>query len=226
MALTMRRALQISMGCALALLLSGGVAIARIPAQDGSSVSANMAKNAQAAAKSAAQTASQTNSQTKPQTSTQAGTAKTHTPNKPTTPQAATAAKQTKPATAHKKEQGTRSAPPAKAGSRRDPFVMLVGRQTGGEGSPLHLPPGKAGLQVSTLILQGIVSAPSGMIAIVANPQKSVYFLHPGDALFDGSVVKIEPESVTFHEVGKDAFGKPLEHEVTKKLHPSSGEQP
>lgn len=110
---------------------------------------------------------------------------------------------------------------------RRDPFVTLVGKQSGGgDGSALHLPPGKAGLQVSTVMLQGIVSGPNGMIAVVANPQKSVYFLHEGDALFDGRVEKIEMGSVTFHEVGKDAFGKPLEREVTKKLNPSSGEQP
>jgi len=29
-----------------------------------------------------------------------------------------------------------------------------------------------------------------------------------------------------FHEVGKDAFGKPIEREVTRKLNSSSGDQP
>lgn len=95
-----------------------------------------------------------------------------------------------------------------------------------GAGTAVKLPPGKAGLQVSTLILQGIVSGPGGMIAVVANPQKSVYFLHDGDALFDGRVEHIGMDGVMFHEFGKDAFGKPLEREVTRKLNPSSGEQP
>jgi outer membrane biosynthesis protein TonB len=118
----------------------------------------------------------------------------------------------------------TKPVPPQ---GRRDPFIGLVGKQPGGAGGPsIKLPPGKGGLQVSTIMLQGIVSGPNGMIAVVANPQKSVYFLRVGDELFDGRVEKIEIGSVTFHEVGKDAFGKPVEREVTRKLNPSSGDQP
>jgi hypothetical protein len=30
---------------------------------------------------------------------------------------------------------------------------------------------------------------------------------------------------VSFQEFGKDAFGKPLERQVTKRLYPSPGEQ-
>jgi hypothetical protein len=119
----------------------------------------------------------------------------------------------------------TKTTKPVLPQGRRDPFITLVGKQTGSGPAPM-LPPGKGGLQVSTLILQGIVSGPNGMIAVVANPQKSVYFLHVGDELFDGRVEKIEIGSVMFHEVGKDAFGKPVEREVTRKLNPSSGEQP
>jgi Tfp pilus assembly protein PilP len=110
---------------------------------------------------------------------------------------------------------------------RRDPFVMLVGKRQGGSGGEMvRLPPGKAGLQVNTLVIKGILSSPSGMIVVVANPQRSVYFLHVGDQLFDGSVERIEIDGVTFHEVGKDAFGKPIERQVTRKLNPSLGEQP
>jgi hypothetical protein len=119
----------------------------------------------------------------------------------------------------------TKTTKPALPQGRRDPFITLVGKQTA-TGPALNLPPGKGGLQVSTLILQGIVSGPNGMIAVVANPQKSVYFLRVGDELFDGRVEKIEIGDVIFHEVGKDAFGKPVEREVTRKLNPSSGEQP
>jgi len=130
------------------------------------------------------------------------------------------AAKDAKPAA-----EVTKTTKPALPQGRRDPFITLVGKQTGA-GPALNLPPGKGGLQVSTLILQGIVSGPNGMIAVVANPQKSVYFLRVGDELFDGRVEKIEISGVLFHEVGKDAFGKPVEREVTRKLNPSSGEQP
>ncbi len=126
-----------------------------------------------------------------------------------------------------KPETGTAESVPAPPVVRRDPFVTLIGKQKGGASSaPVHLPPGKAGLQVNTLVIEGILSSPTGMIAIVANPQRSVYFLHAGDELFDGRVEKIDIDGVTFHEVGKDAFGKPLERQVTRKLNPSLGEQP
>src|SRR6266478_3396258 len=107
--------------------------------------------------------------------------------------------------------------------ARRDPFESLIGRQQG-KGSQV-LPPGKAGLQVSTLRLDGIVKAPNGMIAVVSNPQARTYFLREGDHLFDGSVEKISMDGVSFHEEGKDAFGKPMERQVNKRIYSSSGEQ-
>ena len=89
-----------------------------------------------------------------------------------------------------------------------------------------NLPPGKAGLQVSTLRLDGIVRAPNGMIAVVSNPQARTYFLREGDHLYDGSVDKITMDGVSFHEEGKDAFGKPMERQVNKRIYStSSGEQ-
>src|SRR6266849_5207225 len=107
--------------------------------------------------------------------------------------------------------------------ARRDPFESLVSRQQG-KGGPA-LPPGKAGLQVSTLRLDGIVKAPSGMIAVVTNPQSRTYFLREGDHLYDGSVEKITMDGVSFHEEGKDAFGKPVERQVNKRIYASPGEQ-
>jgi hypothetical protein len=64
------------------------------------------------------------------------------------------------------------------------------------------------------------------MLAVVSNPQHRVYFLREGDKLYDGSVDHITLEAVSFHEIGKDAFGKPVEREVTKRLYATSGEQP
>lgn len=116
---------------------------------------------------------------------------------------------------------------PGTTPGRRDPFSILVNKETSGNVmAPVNLPPGKSGLQVQTLMIQGIVGGPSGMIAVVANPQQRVYFLREGDQLFDGTVEHIAISGVTFHEVGKDAFGKPLEREVTRRLSTSSGEQP
>jgi hypothetical protein len=109
---------------------------------------------------------------------------------------------------------------------RRDPFDPLMNKPAQGTETPQALPPGKAGLVVGTLRIDGIVGGVHGMIAIVSNPQQRVYFLREGDKLYDGSVQHITIEAVSFQEVGKDAFGKPLERQVTKRLYPiSSGEQ-
>ncbi len=67
--------------------------------------------------------------------------------------------------------------------ARRDPFESLLGRQS--NKAPANLPPGKLGLQVSTLPMDG----------------------------------------VSFHEEGKDAFGKPVERQVNKRIYSSPGEQ-
>jgi Tfp pilus assembly protein PilP len=108
---------------------------------------------------------------------------------------------------------------------RRDPFDTLLTKARAGNAPPENLPPGKAGLIVETLRIDGIVRSPNGMIAIVSNSQQRVYFLREGDKLYDGSVEKIALDAISFHEIGKDAFGKPLERVVSKRLYPSSGEQ-
>jgi Tfp pilus assembly protein PilP len=109
--------------------------------------------------------------------------------------------------------------------ARRDPFESLVSRQQAQANARANLPPGKAGLQVSTLRLDGIVKSANGMIAVVSNPQARTYFLREGDHLYDGSVEKISMDGVSFHEEGKDAFGKPMERQVNKRIYSSPGEQ-
>jgi len=109
--------------------------------------------------------------------------------------------------------------------ARRDPFDALLNRAQASNSPAENLPPGKAGLVVSSLRIDGIVNGKGGMIAIVSNPQQRVYFLREGDKLYDGAVDHITLEAISFHEFGKDAFGKPLERQVTKRLYPSPGEQ-
>ena len=108
--------------------------------------------------------------------------------------------------------------------ARRDPFESLVGRQKAATDAK-NLPPGKGGLQVSTLKIDGIVHGPNGMIAVVSNPQQRTYFLREGDQLYDGRVEKIAMDGVTFHEVGKNAFGKPEERQVNKRIYTNAGEE-
>jgi Tfp pilus assembly protein PilP len=120
--------------------------------------------------------------------------------------------------------QSADAAPEGKA-TRRDPFESLTSRQEAASRVTANLPPGKAGLQVASLRLDGIVKAPNGMIAVVTNPQSRTYFLREGDQLYDGKVDKIALDGVSFHEVGKDAFGKPVERQVNKRIYSSAGEQ-
>ena len=165
---------------------------------------------------------------------------------KPSTPAGKPAAKASKPATsAAGKPAASRSIRPPKPpkpvetavnpdeskdegegkAARRDPFESLVMRQQAAGRASTSLPPGIAGLQVSTLKLDGVVKAPNGMIAVVSNPQSRTYFLREGDQLYDGRVEKIAMDGVAFHEVGKDAFGKPVERQVNKRIYSSAGEQ-
>jgi hypothetical protein len=110
---------------------------------------------------------------------------------------------------------------PAPVVAKRDPFEPLINKkETHGP-----LPPGKAGLIIATVRVDGTVRAPSGMIAVVSNPDQKVYFIREGDRLYDGDVEKIGLDGVTFKENSKDAFGKPVERVVTKRIYPSAGEQ-
>lgn len=105
---------------------------------------------------------------------------------------------------------------------KRDPFVALINTSKGGSE---HLPPGKAGLVIGTLTVQGTVQGANGMIAVIANPDQRVYFVREGDRLYDGAVEKINLDGVTFEQNTKDAFGKPIERTVVKRIYPSAGEQ-
>jgi len=105
---------------------------------------------------------------------------------------------------------------------KRDPFAPLINDK---KDSGQHLPPGKAGLVIATVRVDGAVRSGSAMIAVVSNPEQSVYFIREGDRLYDGDVEKIGLDGVTFKENSKDAFGKPVERMVTKRIYASAGEQ-
>jgi hypothetical protein len=168
-------------------------------------------------------------------------------PAKPASPQAQSQAKAPAPAPATPAKSQAKpavesAAKPAPAGTpnpavpeaipvvartvaRRDPFDPLVHKERDASGPQEPLPAGKPGLMVATLRVDGIVRSPNGMIAVVSNPQMRVYFLREGDHLYDGQVQHITMEGVSFHQTGKDAFGKAVERESTKRLYPTPGEQ-
>ncbi len=106
---------------------------------------------------------------------------------------------------------------------RRDPFrSLLVSPDMAAGGQPL--PPGKRGLIVAQISVNGVVATPTEMIAVVTMPGRNrSYFLREGDELYNGTVGKISEDGVVFHEKTTDAFGKEYEREVVKQLTSGTG---
>jgi hypothetical protein len=117
-----------------------------------------------------------------------------------------------KPATAQAK-----AAPTVPAG-KRDPFVsVVVGAGPGGLAATCVT--GKKCLQVSSIVLRGIVKAPSGMIAVVESSARRVtYFLRENDPIFNGYVLKITGDSVVFRENVLDTLGRTTTRDVVKRV--------
>jgi hypothetical protein len=121
-----------------------------------------------------------------------------------------------------------RAAPRLKAIARRDPFKLpspRVARPIQGSAAP---PPGRRGLVVAELKLKGIVreEATQAMIAVVTNGTNLAYFLRESDALYDGAVTRITPDSIEFRQNYLDEEGLVRSRQVIKKLTPAGGEGP
>jgi hypothetical protein len=104
-------------------------------------------------------------------------------------------------------------------GGRRDPFQSLL--------SP-HLiegerPPGVAGMLVTELDLAGVVrDAADGDVAMVIGSDNKGYFLRVGDAVFDGTVIGVDPQrgTVTFRQQVEDPRSIKPYRDVVKRLVP------
>jgi hypothetical protein len=103
---------------------------------------------------------------------------------------------------------------PARKGER-DPFVSpIVERARAGENCTGS---GRKCLLVGDIGLQGIVRYSSGYIAVVAGGTHT-YFLRENDPLADGDVVRITKDAITMRLRSTDILGRPVVHEVTRKL--------
>ncbi len=101
---------------------------------------------------------------------------------------------------------------------RRDPFRAIV-VQKAEDDLPTQLPPGKAGLVIGQLQVQGIARSVDGTwIAVVDNNTNRAYFLREGDKLYNGTVSAISPDRVVFMEETTDARGQKITREVVKRL--------
>jgi Tfp pilus assembly protein PilP len=56
------------------------------------------------------------------------------------------------------------------------------------------------------------------MVAVISTPQGRVYFVREGQRLYDGIVERITLDGIVLRERGQDAFGKPIERLVSKRL--------
>lgn len=97
---------------------------------------------------------------------------------------------------------------------RRDPFFSPVVQQPTGSGCST----GKKCLEIGNINLRGVVKSDSGFIAVVTNNLNKAYFLRENDPVFNGYVVKITGDSVTFQETVEDKLGKPFTREVVKRI--------
>jgi hypothetical protein len=98
---------------------------------------------------------------------------------------------------------------------RRDPFISpVVNRSMVGSGCST----GKRCLAIDQIDLKGVVQAEAGMIAVVVNTMNKAYFLRENDPVFNGYVVRITGDSISFKETVQDKLGKPFTREVTKKI--------
>jgi Tfp pilus assembly protein PilP len=96
---------------------------------------------------------------------------------------------------------------------KRDPFFSPVVQQQGSGCST-----GKKCLDIGAINLRGVVKSDTGFIAVVTNNLNKAYFLRENDPVFNGYVVKITGDSVTFQETLQDKLGKPFTREVVKKI--------
>jgi Tfp pilus assembly protein PilP len=96
---------------------------------------------------------------------------------------------------------------------KRDPFFSPVVQQNGSGCST-----GKKCLEINAINLRGVVKSDAGFIAVVTNNLGKAYFLRENDPVFNGYVVRITGDSVTFSETIQDKLGKPFNREVVKKI--------
>jgi len=103
---------------------------------------------------------------------------------------------------------------------RRDPFVSLLTK--GGE---RHVPrpgpdlEGVAGLAVEELTVRGIVSSPSGLVAMVQSPDRKTYLVRQNDKLLDGIVKSVTAEGLVILQEVNDPLSLVKQKEVRKMLH-------
>ncbi len=105
-------------------------------------------------------------------------------------------------------------------GARRDPFRSLLQRGLEEEVVSAR-PEGVPGLLIDEVELEGVYMTPEGPVAqIQAASDATSYLLRPGDQLWDGDVLRISLDEISFKQSIDDPNALKPFREVTKKLNP------
>jgi hypothetical protein len=99
---------------------------------------------------------------------------------------------------------------------RRDPFRSLLMRPE--KGMTGQRPPGIPGIAIDDVILQGIWKTRAGYVAQIRGTDNKSYLLRSGDQLYDGEVLRIAPNEVTFRQNLNDPQSVKPFRDITKQL--------
>ena len=102
---------------------------------------------------------------------------------------------------------------------RRDPFVSLL--KPVGPAGPGERPHGMEGFLIQEVALKGIVKSEGSFIALLQGTDGKSYFCKVGQRLFDGQIVAMDKETVTFRQDVTDPLSSVKTREVKKTLYPS-----
>jgi len=99
---------------------------------------------------------------------------------------------------------------------RRDPFRSLLVREQQ-RGGPQR-PPGIAGISIDDLVVHGIWKTKSGYVAQIRATDNKSDLIRAGDLLYDGEVIRVGPNEVSFRQNLNDPQSVKPFREVTKQL--------
>ncbi len=99
---------------------------------------------------------------------------------------------------------------------RRDPFRSLLVREQN-RGGP-ERPPGIAGISIDDLVVHGIWKTKAGYVAQIRATDNKSYLIRSGDLLYDGEVIRVGPNEVSFRQNLNDPQSVKPFREVTKQL--------
>lgn len=111
--------------------------------------------------------------------------------------------------------EAQQSGKPIEIRGKRDPFVSIIRNGSTGGGTCTT---GKKCLVIGQIELKGIVRTATETIAVVQNSQNKTYFLRENDPVFNGKLVKIQPDQVVFRETVVDRAGRQSSRDIIKRM--------